>query len=176
MLSQFVVKEQKGNPVPRIVNWYGKLDIRKLNRKEYRKLPPYVLLEMETGMDILYPDVLLESVFLVSREVMELLVHYDDRIPFVALFGGERQESASYFCPVLEESNEVQDKPIYRLLKKEGNEIRIRLDLAESLLARGAIGLILEERECSTDKELTIQEGKGEGTYGEGISGGRSTT
>ena len=62
------------------------------------------------------------------------------------MFGGERQESASYFCPVLEDSNEVQDKPIYRLLKKEGNEIRIRLDLAESLLARGAIGLVLEER------------------------------
>ena len=63
----------------------------------------------------------------------------------MALFEAERQESASYFCPVLEESNEVQDKPIYRLFKKEGNEIRIRLDLAESLLARGAIGLILEE-------------------------------
>ena len=147
MLSQFVVKGQKGNPIPRIVSWYGKLDSRKLNRKEYRKLPPYVLLEMETGMDILYPDVLLEPVFLVSREVMELLVHYDNRIPFlfVALFEAERQESSSYFCPVLEESNEVQDKPIYRLFKKEGNEIRIRLDLAESLLARGAIGLILEE-------------------------------
>ena len=148
MLSQFMLKEQKGNPIPRMVNWYGKLDIRKLNRKEYRKLPPYVLLEMETGMDILYPDVLLEPVFLVSREVMELLVHYDEGIPFlfVALFGAERQESTSYFCPVLEDSNEVQDKPIYRLLKKEGNEIRIRLDLAESLLARGAIGLVLEER------------------------------
>ena len=147
MLSQFVVKGQKGNPIPRIVSWYGKVDSRKLNRKEYRKLPPCVLLEMETGMDILYPDVLLEPVFLVSREVMELLVHYDNRIPFlfVALFEAERQESASYFCPVLEESNEVQDKPIYRLFKKEGNEIRIRLDLAESLLARGAIGLILEE-------------------------------
>ena len=147
MLSQFVVKGQKGNPIPRIVSWYGKLDSRKPNRTEYRKLPPYVLLEMETGMDILYPDVLLEPVFLVSREVMELLVHYDNRIPFlfVALFEAERQESASYFCPVLEESNEVQDKPIYRLFKKEGNEIRIRLDLAESLLARGAIGLILEE-------------------------------
>ncbi len=66
MLSQFVVKGQKGNPIPRIVSWYGKLDSRKLNRKEYRKLSPYVLLEMETGMDILYPDVLLEPVFLVS--------------------------------------------------------------------------------------------------------------
>lgn len=139
---------QPGNPIPKIVNWYGKVDTRKLNRKEYRQLPPYFLLDMRVGMDILYPDILMEPVFLVSREMMELLVHYDDRIPFlfVALFGAERQESASYFCPVLEESNEVQDKPIYRLLKKEGNEIRIRLDLAESLLARGAIGLVLEER------------------------------
>ena len=147
MLSQFVLKSQKGNPDPRIMNWYGKLDIRKLNRKEYRELPSEVLLEMETGMDILYPDVLLEPVFLVSGEIMELLVHYDEDIPFLfmALFAVDKEESASYFCPVLEESREVQDKPIYRLLKEEGSEIRLRLDLAESLLARGAIGLALEE-------------------------------
>lgn len=53
---------------------------------------------------------------------MELLVHYDEGIPFlfVALFGAERQESTSYFCPVLEESNEVQDKPISLPLQWNG--------------------------------------------------------
>lgn len=147
MLSQFVLKGQKGNPIPRIVNWYGKLDIRKLNRKEYRKLPQYVLLEMETGVDILYPDMLFEPVFLVSSEVMELLVNYDENIPFVfvALFAVDQGESASYFCPILEESEEVQDKPIYRLIKGKKSEIRIRLDLAESLLSREVIGIALEE-------------------------------
>lgn len=30
---------QKGNPIPQIVNWYGKLDIRNVNRKDYKKSP-----------------------------------------------------------------------------------------------------------------------------------------
>ena len=121
MLSQFVVKGQKGNPIPRIVSWYGKLDSRKLNRKEYRKLPPYVLLEMETGMDILYPDVLLEPVFLVSREVMELLLHYDDRIPFlfVALFEAERQESA-IFVRYWKKATRCRISPFTGCLKRRG--------------------------------------------------------
>ncbi len=147
LLSQFVLKGQKGNPIPRIVDWYGKLDTRKLNRKEYRKLPQYVLLEMEMGEDILYPDMLFTPVFLVSSEVMELLIHYDETIPFIfmALFATDQEESASYFCPILEESDGVQDKPIYRLTREGKSEIYVRLDLAESLLSREVIGIALEE-------------------------------
>ena len=148
MQKQFVLKSQPGNPIPLIVNGYRKLNIRKLNRKEYKELPPYVFFEMKTGMDILYPDILMEPVFLVSREVMELLVQYDESIPFlfIAMFEEEKEESVSYFCPILEEEEKVQDKPLYRLSKEEGrSEIHIRLDLAESLLAREIIGAAFEE-------------------------------
>ncbi len=40
MQKQFVLKSQPGNPIPRIVNGYRKLNIRKLNRKEYRNFHP----------------------------------------------------------------------------------------------------------------------------------------
>lgn len=148
MQKQFVLKSQLRNPIPRIVNGYGKLDIRKLNRKEYKKLPAYVFWNMKTGIDILYPDILMDPVFLVSREFMELIVHYDESIPFLfaAIFDEKRGESASYFCPILEEEEKVKDKPLYRLSKEQGrSEIHIRLDLAESLLARESIGVALEE-------------------------------
>ena len=146
--KQFVLKSQLGNPIPRVVNGYKKLDIRKLNRKEYKELPSYVFWEIKTGMDILYPDILMEPALLVSREVMELLVHYDETIPFLfaAMFDEEKGESASYFCPILEEEEKVEDKPLYWLFKEQGKrEIRIRLDLAESLLAREAIGIAFQE-------------------------------
>ncbi len=147
MQKQFVLSSQAGNPVPQIVNWYGKMEVKKLNRREYKQLPSYFLLEMRTGRDILYPDILMEPAFLVSRQMMELMVRYDEAIPFlfVALFDEDRGECKSYFCPVLEESQTLLDKPAYRLLKEKGSEVRIRLDLAESLLARGATGLALEE-------------------------------
>ncbi|RKJ31701.1 hypothetical protein D7X25_35630 [bacterium 1XD42-8] len=79
---------------------------------------------------------------------MELLVQYDESIPFlfIAMFEEEKEESVSYFCPILEEEEKVQDKPLYRLSKEEGrSEIHIRLDLAESLLAREIIGAAFEE-------------------------------
>ncbi len=154
MQKQFVLKSQEGNPIPRIINWYGKVDIRKLNRREYRQLPSYFLLEMKTGMDVLYPDILLDPVFLVSREMMEILVRYDEELPFlfVALFEVSKEESRAYFCPMLEESRSLQDKPIYRLLKEDSSEIRIRLDLAEGIMAREGVGIALEEG-CIYDEE-----------------------
>ena len=42
----YVLTAQNGNPIPRVVNWYGKLDVRKLNRKDYRELPAHILLDM----------------------------------------------------------------------------------------------------------------------------------
>lgn len=45
---------QKGNPLPQVINWYGKLDVRKLNRQDYREIPRRLLLEMRTGMDAVY--------------------------------------------------------------------------------------------------------------------------
>jgi len=79
---------QKGNPVPQIVNWYGKLDVRNVNRKDYRKIPVPLMLEMRTGVDVVYPDIMTFPLLLVSEEAMEVILLYDKEMPFffVALF------------------------------------------------------------------------------------------
>ena len=124
----YVLTAQNGNPIPRVVNWYGKLDVRKLNRKDYRELPAHILLDMETG-----------------REMMQVIKRYDDDMPFLfaALFDTVREESVVYFCPILPEGEEAEERgaAIYRLRTVRGSELRIRLDLAESLLCRGAVGI-----------------------------------
>ena len=70
---------QKGNPIPQIVNWYGKLDIRNVNRKDYKKIPKPLILEMRTGVDVIYPDIMTSPVFMVSEEAMEVILLYDNR-------------------------------------------------------------------------------------------------
>ena len=141
----YVLTAQNGNPIPRVVNWYGKLDVRKLNRKDYRELPAHILLDMETGRDVVYPDILTDPILLVSREMMQVIKRYDDDIPFLfaALFDTVREESVVYFCPILPEGEEAEERgaAIYRLRTVRGSELRIRLDLAESLLCRGAVGI-----------------------------------
>lgn len=149
-MEYFVLSAQRGNPVPQIGNWYGKLDVRKLNRKDYRELPEYFLMDMKIGTDILYPDVILAPFFMVSREVMEVIRMYEEEMPFlyVALIDTQKKENRSYFCPVLADGDGCREA-VYRMRKGNGWEVRIRLDLAESLFLRGVEGM-----------ELTLQEEK----------------
>lgn len=136
---------QKGNPLPQIINWYGKLDVRKLNRQDYRDIPRRLLLEMRTGRDTVYPDIMVEPVLMVSGEAMEIIKLYDSRMPFifVALFDTQKEESRSYYCPVLAEDNFYQEEVLYRVKWPNGYEIMICEELVESLLSRGAVGLEL---------------------------------
>lgn len=144
-MEYFLIKTQSGNPIPQICSWYGKLDERKLTRQHYKELPGCVLLDMKTGMDILYPDMVTEPFLLVSKGVMDVLKMYEKDMPFLftALFDTDKGESVSYYLPILAEGNEECGEAIYRIKNKNRWEIRLRLDLAESLLARGAEGMEL---------------------------------
>ena len=144
-MEYFLLKTQSGNPVPQICSWYGKLDERKLTRQHYKELPGCVLLDMKTGMDILYPDMITEPFLLVSKGVMDVIEMYEKDMPFLfaALFDTDKGESVSYYLPILAEGNEEFGEAIYRIKNKNRWEIRLRLDLAESLLARGAEGMEL---------------------------------
>ena len=115
--------------------------MRKLNRHDYRSLPAHLLLKMETGVDTIYPDILIDPVLLVSEEAMEVIRLYDRTMPFlsVVLSDNVREESVAYYCPVLEEDGEI----LYRTKRPGGSEIRICEELAESLLERGAVGMEL---------------------------------
>lgn len=136
---------QKGNPVPQIVNWYGKLDVRNVNRKDYRKIPAPLMLEMRTGVEVVYPDIMTFPLLLVSEEAMEVILLYDKEMPFffVALFDTLKEESASYYCPVLPEEAAGGTEDLYWIRRREGDEIRICEELAESLMERGAVGMEL---------------------------------
>lgn len=138
---------KKGNPLPQVINWYGKLDVRKLNRQDYREIPRRLMLEMRTGMDVIYPDIMIDPVLMVSEEVMEIIKLYDNRMPFIflALLDKQKEESKSYYCPVLAEDNVGQKEALYRVKILNGYEIRICEELAESLLSRGAIGIELSK-------------------------------
>ena len=55
----------------------------------------------------------------------------------------EKEESVSYYCPVLSEDADGGKEALYRIKRREGYEIRICEELAESLFERGAVGMEL---------------------------------
>lgn len=134
---------QKGNPIPQIINWYGKLDIRNVNRKDYKKIPKPLILEMRTGVDAIYPDIMTSPILMASEEAMEVILLYDKQMPFffLVLFESEKGKSITYYCPILAEGSNNDTEAIYYIKLQERNEIKICEELAESLLERGVIGM-----------------------------------
>ena len=164
-LKYFILTNEEKNPLLQIININQSIDVRKLNRKEYQTMPSYVLLNAKLGIDGIFPDIIEKPVFLLSRAAMEVTGLYDSNIPFLffVLFDTDKEECASYFSPVLEEEDCLAQKPgpgqrelildrskmtgnpLFRIRTGTESAVIIRMDLAESLLERGAIGLNLKE-------------------------------
>lgn len=164
-MRYFLLTDSKRNPFPEIVGWSQALNIRKMNRGEYQELPSSFQLNMRTGMDHILPDILVTPFLLLSEPAMHVVSFYDPEIPwcFAVLFGDSGKECASYFCPILEEEDcaveevyregetvrldrrKMKGLPLFRIRVKDRKKTVIRMDLAESLLMRHAVGLELEE-------------------------------
>lgn len=164
-LKYFMLTNEEKNPLLQIMNVNQSIDVRKLTRKEYQNMPSYVLLNAKLGIDGIFPDIIEKPVFLLSRAAMEVIGLYDSNIPFLffVLFDTDKEECASYFSPVLEEEDCLAQKPgpgqrelildrskmtgipLFRIRTGTESAVIIRMDLAESLLERGAIGLNLKE-------------------------------
>lgn len=164
-LKYFILTNEEKNPLLQIMNVNQSIDVRKLNREEYQNMPSYVLLNAKLGIDGIFPDIIEKPVLLLSRTAMEVVGLYDSNIPFLffVLFDTDKEECASYFCPVLEEEDCLAQKPgpgqrelildrskmrgipLFRIRTGTESAVVIRMDLAESLLEREAIGLNLKE-------------------------------
>jgi hypothetical protein len=174
-LKYFILTNEEKNPLLQIMNVNQSIDVRKLNRKEYQNMPSYVLLNAKLGIDGIFPDLIEKPVLLLSRTAMEVIGLYDSNIPFLffVLFDTDKEECASYFCPVLVEEDCLARKPepgkrelildrskmigipLFRIRTGTESVVIIRMDLAESLLERGAIGLNLKEISLSGSSILT---------------------
>lgn len=145
----FALTAPTGNPIPQIVNWYGKLDVRKVNRQDYKYISEHLFLDMRTGMDVVYPDILTTPVLMVSEKAMEVIKIYVEEMPFlhIILFDEVREESIAYYCPILEEveEEEMGREALYRVKHPDGYEIMLCEELIESLLDRGATGMELKQ-------------------------------
>jgi hypothetical protein len=164
-MKYFILTDGDKNPFPQILNWSQTIDVRKLTRDKYQKMPPFIQLKAKLGIDGIFPDVIVKPFLLLSRPAMEVTALYDSDIPFLffVLFDTDKGECASYYCPVLEEEEclvkqpvpgqreiildreKISGVPLFRVRTGTESAVVIRMDLAESLLERGGIGLKLKE-------------------------------
>lgn len=153
--------------VPRIINWYEKINPKWINKDEAYRLPSRELLFIGSQDRVIYTDILITPFFLMSTMVRDVTLMYDPLIDMkeIILLDAERRESKLYFLPILEEVecledtfglkrktknilldyDKVKDKSIFTVKGKQGRYIVGNLEWVESLLKRGATGISLQE-------------------------------
>lgn len=167
-MKYFIIERSKFYE-PNIINWYNKIDTKTIYKKD---VDSPIIVEMEMGQKVFFPDIICFPTFMVSKEVAEIIYFYENDIKFkeVILFDLKKRRNGIYFIPLLEavncinqktefnldnsiikrlvlNKNSIKEKTIFRLGEIRTNYIIVRLDLIESILRRKAKGIGLKEAE-----------------------------
>lgn len=157
---------------PRLKDWYGKFDVRDIRLDTFPKLPDMQLFIIEPSEETMFTDIILFPFLLVSPMVQEVIKMYHERCFFrnVILLDQLNKESRLYYLPVLDETSDIQlqrieykngtcitdrpkaereeislDKNLFWIKDSKKRHIILSMDMAESLIRRGIIGLGLCE-------------------------------
>lgn len=156
---------------PKLLNWYGKFDVRNIRLDQYPELPEQELFLLEPAEKVIFTDIILFPFLLVSPMIRDVIKMYHEICYFrqVLLLDQKHEKSEIYFLPVLSEFNAIKlveitygedgqafhaqssekevsiNKNIFWVRDSVKRHTIISLDFAESLLRRNVIGLGIQE-------------------------------
>lgn len=164
-MKYFVVSIDTSFVPPSLIGWWGIIDKKTLSKKSAFQLPKHMIFQVEDHMQMVFTDIIVSPCFLVSQTVKDVIKMYDSNIKFVriVLYNQERKRSKVYYLPFLDtvESHKnvvnssanlisinkkyVEEKVIMKIENDDETDIIMRMDLVESILRRGTIGIGLKE-------------------------------
>lgn len=172
----FQLRTCRANKIPIKINCNRAIDIRYIHMDTAYMLPLWNLVEMESRMEMLYPDILDNPFFMVSKQCFETIKLYEPRIEYrcISLLSKKDSENELYFLPILDEidcmsleselnlnkkiikrlviKNEaIHNKTIFRVAGFDEPYVIGRLDFVESMLRRKMKGIILTEVEVRSE-------------------------
>lgn len=130
----FLKQERNYRYLPRVVNWYNTIDVRKINRKELTQLPQSPIFDIVPNKDVVFYDIILSPFFMVSHELLKLI---DLAEPFVKsvdclLVDTKNYNQKQYFIVALPEIDCLAEESILTLDKS-----RIKKAVIDAEKARG---------------------------------------
>lgn len=169
-IEYFMLEVNKNYIAPAIL---GCDAIRPKNMKheaDFYQLPNNLLYHVQGHMQMVPTDIITYPNFFVSLKAKEIIEIFQPPMQFkrIVLYDAVKERSFCYYLPCLErvscltknsslnqdrsvlyhgeiEGNKVRDRVLFRVLEVNSNCVMIRLDLVESLLRRGMIGIGLRE-------------------------------
>ena len=171
-MQYFLIEAETQDPLPEIINWYGKINPQYINEKDADKIKNWELLNVKVCQDTVFPDVLSDPFFMLSKNAAEIVSHYEPGISMIGiqLFSRKNRILLPYFLPILpmvnclssqsEFVNEdidiskgvlvekaISSQALFQLAGIDTQRVVIRLDLLESLLRREALSIRIQELE-----------------------------
>ncbi len=164
-MKYFSVSVNDNYVPPSPQGWWGVIDRKTLQRKKRSQMPKHLLFQVDSHMQMVFTDVIVFPCFMVSELVKNVIKKYDPLISFkrIVFYDKDRKKSMIYYLPFLykieitkdsmsnKEKVPVIDKEelkehVIMEIKNDGKSYLImRMDLVESILRRGAIGIGLKE-------------------------------
>lgn len=171
-MQHFLIETETNDPIPEVINWYDKIKPQYVNENNAHKIKEWMLLDVNMNQDTIFPDILCDPFFLISKDIAKLLGQYEPGIKMIGvnIFSREYRVFLPYFLPILpvinclaaqsEFVNEDIDisrgiiiekatygRAIFQLAGIETQRIVIRLDLLESILRREPLSIRIQEIE-----------------------------
>lgn len=175
-MDYFLLKQDKRySYVPRISDWFSKINVRHLNLTDADKIKDGIVLYVDSNSNNNYLDVLDNQLFLISEEMKKILEKYDTNIIFkmAVLTDFKNSKQVIYYLPIFEEiealseeaemnlnktvvkklllnEEKIKNKKVFKLKESSKTMVIVRLDVAESILRRDFNGVELEKVEIRT--------------------------
>ena len=167
-MKYYIIKKDKlYTDVPKVINWFGKINTEHVIRMEYDKLEEMYGLLLQENTDMYQADAIFEPIFLVSRMMNYCIRKYEPNIgsTFVGLIERKNNTTHEFFLPHLTEQKCLSDKsiitgngtilekPVFDMKKIDRNKFVFRVgglnsvciaargEFVESILRRGAKGI-----------------------------------
>ncbi len=162
--------DPKFHNIPKVQDWFEKIDRRNIRMGESYKIENRQLFFAENDPQIVFPDVLSFPFFMVTEILRDVILAYEPKTIFkeIVLLEQENSKTCTYFMPILDyidclapASTLTRDRStiidaVLDLGRLKGQSIFYiasvgnlytvaRLDIVESFLRRGALALGLTE-------------------------------
>ena len=171
-MRYFVLKQdERIMDMPYPLGFREKIDVRHVSANLAGRVPARTAINIRPSEFTVFPDVLCTPVLLVTQEIKNVIDAFDEYIIYrqIVYLDSENQKAQLYFMPMLnaidclseksEYVNEfraafskvvikrapIRDKSLFQVKNKTQRVNIIRLDLAESMLARDCKGFTLAE-------------------------------
>lgn len=173
-MKYFLIEENsKYTQRPHIVNGYTKIDVRNICPENAYKLPKRELVFIEENTETVFTDIISIPFFLISEKIRKIIQMYDPQTMMreLVLLDKVYGKVERYYIPIFEEvdcvgnegmfhlkhseikklalkRDQIKDKNIFRIAGVEKQCIVGNLDIVESILKRGCLGIKLTELKC----------------------------